>query len=297
MDAKVKVPCQAVVIRYVHDVLTGEALNIGLVLMCPAHNFVQTLFVNSWARITAAFPGADLVVLRRVEDAVQRAVVAWSVPPKKSLLTPPPRVEDVRKFAESVIPPEDAAIQVGPVVSGITANPERTTRELFHRYVGRYAEPYRRVSREDADVWQTFAKKLPDPAVLTRIEPRTLRVAHMEQRFEHAWKNGRWNVAQPLSLDLVEPRSIKDKAMSWVGRIKVLRPSEQDTDVFLLIGLPGRGGRLDVQAAASDALAVLADSLAGEAKVVIEEQSDPMAEKIVRDLKEHPPEPEPAPEK
>jgi hypothetical protein len=36
MDPRVKVPCHAVAVRYVHDATTGEFLNVGVVLRCAA---------------------------------------------------------------------------------------------------------------------------------------------------------------------------------------------------------------------------------------------------------------------
>ena len=66
-----KQPFQAVAVRYVHDVLTGEFLNIGVVLLCPAAPFAGARFISQWSRVTATFPNAELPHVRRLAAAIQ----------------------------------------------------------------------------------------------------------------------------------------------------------------------------------------------------------------------------------
>lgn len=124
----------------------------------------------------------------------------------------------------AVIPPDDAAIQLSPGIRGITADPDRTLTELHERYAERYIpEESHRLARSDGQVWQAFAQRLALRAdLLHRIVPYTLRSRRpggYQYEFENAWKNGKWNVAQPVSLDLVDPRAIREKATQWTGRV------------------------------------------------------------------------------
>jgi hypothetical protein len=57
----VKVPCQAIVVRYVHDIAVGESLNVGVALLCPARDFSGARFLDRWTRVTGAFQDADPV--------------------------------------------------------------------------------------------------------------------------------------------------------------------------------------------------------------------------------------------
>ena len=78
MAEQVKVPCQAVAVRFVADPRTDEFLNVGVVLFCPARRYAAAKFLSSWARVSNAFPEADLVHLRRVKRLFEKACETWS---------------------------------------------------------------------------------------------------------------------------------------------------------------------------------------------------------------------------
>jgi hypothetical protein len=118
------------VVRYAPDPAGGEVLNIGVVLLVPAFSFFGARFVDSWSRITGAFPEADLVHLRRIASTVERACAAAS-DAQLSLV----RVEDVATAFDQIIPVEDASLMRSTPLSGVTADPQRTLDELFGRYV------------------------------------------------------------------------------------------------------------------------------------------------------------------
>lgn len=282
----VKTPFEAVAIRYMHDGRNGEFLNIGVVLLAPGAPFAGVRFLQSWSRITSAFPGAELVVLKRIARAFEKWIAEWSATIGQLPLEP---IASVSKLVAAVLHPDDSSIQVSPTISGITADPQKTLEELFEVYAGRHqSDEPKRPSRDDGDVWKHFAELLNEPSLVRRLQQRhVLRAPHYEFTFENAWKNGRWNVAQPLSLDMVDPRAVREKATSWSGRVLTLRPSEADTNVYFLVGMPGKASPKDVQEAAADALAILGHNLRGEAEILTEDQGEKLAQRIVRDLSAH----------
>lgn len=110
---------------------------------------------------------------------------------------------------------------------------------------------------------------------------------HYELSFDHAWRNGTWNVAQPVSFDMLDPRAIRDKATNWTGRLLTVKPRELDTNVYLLVGMPARDSSAPVREAANDALAILEGTVSREAKIVTEDASEELARKIAEDLAAH----------
>ncbi len=274
-------PCQAVVVRYAPDPSAGEVLNIGVVLLAPQHGFFGARFVDRWKRITAAFPQADLVHLRRLASTVERACATAS-DAQLSLVTP----EDISVAFDAIVPPEDASLVRSPPITGVTADPERTLEELFVRYVVSRAKAPARESRADHQVWTGIASVLRRHGVLGRLQPRTLKGKHYEEQFDAAWKNAQWNVAKPLSFDLVDAHAIVTKAASWVGRIIALEPQAQSTNVHLVIGAPPSDAPADVRQASADGVGLLNDELASRdlATVVPESDADGLAERIKRDL-------------
>ena len=286
MDAQVKAPCQAVAVRYMHDLVTGETLNIGVVVLCPARGFARARFLQSWGRITAAFPRSSPVHLRRVCAAIAEACDRW-VEHSGELFA---GTSDVAALVREALTNE-AGITLSPTISGVTSDPERTLGELFDRNVGRYCEVAEVASRDDADIWQGFARRVRerDASVLSKLQRRTLSSREFPAfrvELEHAWKNASWHAVYPLSLDLTQVRSITLKVSALVSHIDLVAPRAHDTDIALVVGLPSAKADRDVRRAAEDAVALIEKRLRGAAEVVPEEQGDTIAAQMVRDLTE-----------
>lgn len=286
MDARLKLPFEAVAVRYVHDVRTGEFLNIGVVMLCTRGPFAAARFLPQWERVTAAFPGAEIVLLRRLARAFERRCDEWSVEANGQQALRP--VTELATLLQSVMLPDDSSVQFSASITGVTADPERTLAELFLTYAGSTLAGEERASRDDGDVWRDFATtRLANSSLLKQLQRHVVRSPHYDLSFDNAWKNGMWNVAQPVSLDMLEPRTIRDKATSWTGKLLTLRPQEHDTNVYLLVGMPKKDSLSSVREAANDALAILSANIGREAKVVTEDDGEKLAEKIAEDLAEH----------
>lgn len=283
MAEQVKVPFQAVAVRLVADTRTDEFLNIGVVLFCRAQRFAGARFPSSWTRISHAFPTIDLVHMRRIKRLFEKACEGWIAGAEQPPLFK--GVDDVEALLATVLKSDDATIQFSKPISGITANAEAALAELSRLYVGKYDDEGDVDSRNEAMVWQTVVR-LATPEIVRALTKHTLRSAHYEQDFEHSWKNGVWNVAQPLSFDLLDPRSIRDKALLWGSRIRELRPAENDTTVHFVVGMPEDQRSREVKRAADDAYDILKDTTASDnAQLVLEANADDLVKKIEADLK------------
>ncbi len=275
-----KVPCQALVVRFAPNANSGEALNIGVVLVCSERAFLGARFASSLERVKAAF-NADVVVLRRVGKAFEKACEdAVSQLPG---LTP---VNDVVALARSAVRLEEGPIQLSGVISGITADPQRTLDELFRQYVVD-KRVGKRPRRADDAVWRTFAKSVP-PDVRLYLKDRVLEAHNVQLRLDHAWQNGAWKAAIPLSLDMRDPESIREKVMRWSGRLQTVRPWEGDTHIYLLLGEPSASSAQAVLQAAQDAKAILDENFADHSDYIesIEEKdSRKLAEQIATDVR------------
>ena len=280
-----KKPCEAIAIRYVHDVRTGEFLNIGVVLMSPGHDFLGARFINSWARITATFPDAEPVHLRRVARAIEHACERWMVATRTQLAFM--RVDNLDAFLRSVIGFDDASITFSTTISGITADPVVTLNELFFTFAGRHAEQEARRARDEEEVWRNFVSLLPEPNVVMHLAPKQLAVKHYSYTFEHTWVNGQVNAAQPVSFDMLDAQRIREKATQWTGRLRIVRPSDFDLRVFFIIAMPNEGASKQIRSAAFDAMAILEDNLAGEVSLYSEDREHELATKITHDIREH----------
>ena len=277
MDAKLKHPFEALAVRYVHDPRNDEFLNVGVVLVCADRQFVGAKFLSQWSRISNAFSGTDLPLIRKVARAFNHRCDEWMAAAEQLPIEP----WSIEAFLKSVMAQDDGSIRFSAPIDGITSNPQQTLSELFSVYAGAHEDADVKEARQDADVWRTFVNRVSATAV-RRLQQKTIKAPHYELAFDTAWKNGRWHVAQPISLDMVDHRAIRDKAVTWSGRILTLRPEEQDTSVHLLVGMPRDGNA--TSDAANDALAILRENLRDQAHVYTEAEGEKLARKMEQDL-------------
>ena len=54
-----KEPYSYVVLRYIHDVLTGEFVNVGLVMVVPGRPLILSKSRKTFGRIKSVFPDLD----------------------------------------------------------------------------------------------------------------------------------------------------------------------------------------------------------------------------------------------
>lgn len=276
-----KTPCQALLIRYAADPSRGELLNIGVILYAPQAGFLGARFVDSWSRVTKAFPTADPVHLRRVATAVSKSC-SERVGSQLALDAP----ADVVTALRSIVPADDASLSHSHTIAGVTADPTRTLNELFARFVEAEPAPEERRTRNEQEIWRTLNGAFRQRGILNRLVPRTLTGAHYSEEFDAAWKNGHWNVTKPLSFDLTDAHQIVAKAASWSGRILALDPQRQDARVVLVLGMPSADAPEALREAAEHGTALLREQLVKQdlAEVYAESAAEQLAERIARDL-------------
>jgi hypothetical protein len=287
VDDVMLTPCEAVSLRYMHDILTGDFVTIGVVVYSRAHAFIGARVTRTFDRVKGAFPEADDVHLRRIGVAIQEQCEEWRRRYAEELPLGAP--ETFAALLPSLLPVEDAALQFSPITTGVTSDPQRTLDELFARFVGIRTEKPERESRSETDVWRAFTRRLSDPSVVRRLKPFRVTVPHYDFEFRHAWKNGTWHAVQPLSFDLLDAQDIKEKAVAWSGKLNMLRPRDRELEVKMLVALPPNNRPRHVQDAARDAVAILTDTAREHAEVVREDQGDRIARQIVEDLAQHEP--------
>lgn len=281
-----KEPFEAVVVRYAHDARVGEALNLGVVIV-PRVGAPACEFLQSFSRITGAFPGADSVAIRRVTKAIERVVIEAATAQQELALV---REASAAGLVRRALHISDEGIVLSHPVSGLTSDASRTARELFALYVGSDDNVGdARPTRDDADVWRQFAQTLDQEAVRAVQHKQTIRAKRLELVFEQSWRNGRLNVLQPLSFDMADANRISVKAQRWVGGLFAAKEALEDTGVYFLVGLPDEGASQELRQAAADAFEMLSESLAGAlpegVHVVSERDREKLARKIAEDLK------------
>ena len=136
------------------------------------------------------------------------------------------------------LPPSDSPFQFSSAQGGLTSDPEKTLNALYQRYVERYTSRGLRPSRGDEDVWKVYKEPLEKRHVIQYLRPKHIIAPNYDYEFERARKNQLWHAYEPVSFDLVEASSIKDKAKNWLVRMMSLAESNEKFQLHVLLGKP-----------------------------------------------------------
>ena len=190
---------------------------------------------------------------------------------------------DILDIARMVVPQDDSSLQWSPVGSGKTSDPAKTLEDLFRKLVMQYDERHEPNHRDDQDVWNVFSRSLESRHVLERLGEKRITGAVDEVRFSHAWKNGVWHCLEPLSFDLVEPESIKNKARRFIGQIQLVSDTLEPFKVYLLLGEP-----IHKEArAAYDSARKMLDRLPVDHSIFTEADADEVSKIVAAEMDEH----------
>ncbi|MCB4771061.1 DUF3037 domain-containing protein [Ancylobacter sp. Lp-2] len=214
-----KVAYSYTLLRYVHDVLTGEFVNVGVVLFVPATGQLCFKMRTTIGRLKGAFPDIDRVAFVSSMKAVRRGLDHMASREKDAGLF---RTKgDAAAVARQALPPDDSSLQWSPCGTGLTGSPEETLERLFQRFVTRY-DAHTRHRKTDEDVWRPVRQQLEERNIAQCLQEKSIQGGLDEIVFKHAWKNGQWHVYEPLSFDLADADGIKGKAREWLGHLSAV---------------------------------------------------------------------------
>ncbi len=153
-----------------------------------------------------------------------------------------------------MIPHDDAALQWSLSGGGLTESPAAELETLFHETVARHYELTDEARRDDAVIYrEIFSPAFESPVVKPHMSSHEVTAPLASHVFPQAWKNGVWNVYQPLSFDLKQGGTIRNKAHRWESLTRFLSKSPEHPKIHLLLGAPSGEQRKDY-ATAEDVL-------------------------------------------
>lgn len=280
MNTSDRVPYTYTVLRYVHDVGTGEFMNIGVVISSQDGPYLRAKFKSAFGRVKNAFPSLDTEVFKA---RIRQLQASFDDIAEGDLIGKGGRETSVHKVVHSVVPADDSSLQWSPVGSGLSKDLEGTLETLFSKFVTRFDhDAMSEYRKKDEDVWKSFRTELEMRNVLPRLEQKTIEVADDSISFEHAWKNGEWHCYEPISFDLASDRSIKDKAHRWLGQLASVSGSRDAFKVYFLVGKPCN---LKLHRAYEKALSIL--KKAPSTHVIEEDSAKEFSELVASAIQQH----------
>lgn len=226
------------VLRYVHDITTGEFVNVGVALYAREANYLGAICTPRYGRISKVFGDINAEhfrsLMRFIQARFEEHALELHQTPLPFISTP----KNVVEIAQSILPPDDSSLQWSEPGGGFTDDPGATLESLYDRMVQRYEHRTKLSSREDEDIWRNFKRELETRHVLVHLKPKRIVARDYEYEFEHARRNGRWNMYEPISFDLLHAETILDKANRWLGRGVNLKDAPEEFKLYLLLGEP-----------------------------------------------------------
>ena len=274
-------PYSFVVLRYVHDVVSGEFVNVGLVMVVPGREQLRMQSRKTFSRIKNLFPNLDGAAYKHAVEAIDRGMKVVERDLKSEDLSNSNRT--ALDYARRVLPLDDSSLQWSPVGVGLTDDPQKTFDHLYHRFVTRYDRTLQRPKTDD-DVWRLVASKLRELDLDVQLEPKRIEGIADSVEFRHAWKNGRWNVYEPLSFDLAAASNIRNKARRWLGHLAAVKDNaNDDVRLHFIVARPQSESLAD---AYENALGILR-RVPFENRIFEESQIDDVVHRIEMELCEH----------
>lgn len=269
------------VLRYVHDIVTGEFVNVGVALYAPEARYASALCRPTYGRLSKVFPGVNGDSFKNAMRYIQARFERFGDEIANEL--PLRKFESVIDIARSVLPSDDSAMQWSAVGGGRTEDPSREVEKLYERMVMRYEERPSHEGRSDQEVWRNFRRNLEERRLLPLFQPKKISVQDDEIEFEHAWKNGKWHCLEPISFDLASADSIRDKAHRWLGQITSIKTTDEPFTLYLLVGGPQQD---ELRVAFDSALSILR-KIPCENHIFQENQASQLSELIAREAEAH----------
>ncbi len=225
------------VLRYIHDIVTGEFINVGVVLYAPKAKFLSAICTSRYGRLSKMFSNISGDHYRQVARYIQARLeeegerLASELPFDKM-------PKSVMDFTVRVLPIDDSSLQFSPEGYGLTENPHETLEQIYSRYVEKYYEKTEKHSRSDEDIWKVYKRHLEEKRILGNLKPHQIIGTNYDYEFKYCWKNEKWHIHEPVSFDLLEANFITDKANGWLGRITSLVDGGEPFKLNVLIGSP-----------------------------------------------------------
>ncbi len=227
------------IIRYMHDRVTNEFVNVGIVLYQPESKFLKAKTITKYGRISSFFGEVNGSFLLKNLKQFEKEISAIHAQMNVEIGAIHSDGLNLESVTFSVLPKDDSALYCTELKEGIDISGDAALTHIYNRLVGRYNKENPIKLQSDEDVWRKVYKEFFDSYDITpRLKPHSVQTENDTFDFERAWKNGSWHCFQTLNFNLKKDSIIKDKAYKWSAILDELDTTDESIHVYLLTTLP-----------------------------------------------------------
>lgn len=274
-----RTPYTYTVLRYRHDAVAGECVNVGVVMHSAQKGFLESKLSFKYGRLHQVFPDLDSAAFRESLHAIERGVRKLAKRERGDMLA---KLASADSISYNVLHQDDSSFLWSSVGSGVAADLDAELEKLFKRFVT-WHEQEKSAKRSDEDVWKPVRERLVSHQLADRLEKKVVSSDRTSVEFDHTWRNGALHCYQPLSLDLASKESIQDKVARWSGHLFHLRTAAEDFKTYFIVGRPSDP---KLQPAYAAAIAALKDS-PKDPEVYEESQVDEFVKRVEDEMRAH----------
>ena len=270
------------IVRYIHDRITGEFVNVGIVIYMPESRFLESRFVNKFSRLSHFFVDINghslLNALKHFDKEIN--IVAKRLSGNDLF----EGFSSIEEITNSILTKDDSALECSSMNTGIDLSGQAALDDLFERLIDKYNHDAEKDSHDDKYVWRKVYKKhFDDNGITSKLKEHTVHTNHDVIQFDKAWKNGVWNCYQTLSFDLKRTDSIKNKVYKWSGILSELENSNEKLHLYFLTVSPSRNRTIKK---------FIEDTLNRQSKIiqvsiVTEKQAESFAVSVKKEIEAH----------
>lgn len=271
------------VLRYLPDRVSGEFVNLGVVLYNPQDKMLRGKFIGKIGKISEFFPEVNSRYLVKSVKSIQQSVAEISRQLESEFEFE--KYSSLDSITKQVLPKDDSALIFSEVKKTLDINTEVAVKDLFSRLVKIQVTDEDDEIRRDKEVWNKVYKKHFDEYGITKhFRHHKVKTQNDELEFDKAWKNGAWNCFESVSFNLSRPDAIKNKVYKWVGKLDELNSASEPVHIYLLSVLPHEHPELNkfinkkIKSKSTDKTKI---------EIISEEQLEKAAKKIKREIEQH----------
>ena len=224
-------------LRYRHDLATGEFVNVGLVYFDPQTRFLRVRMTERYGRLSDFFGNVSgtflLRGLRKLEADFKK--MTQRLGDELDFAS----FRSVEQLTVAVLPPDDNTLFFSPAFKGWHLNHDTSFEELYERLIARYTDEAIEERHDDSYAWKKVFKKYFDEyGITTQLQERHIKTATDNIEFERTVQNGVCHCFQSISFDLKKKGDVRDKIYRWAGIMDELETADIPLKIYLLSLMP-----------------------------------------------------------
>jgi len=225
------------VLRYIHDIMTEEFVNVGLIIYAPKLKYLNSKSTYKYSRFSSLYgdlPGKYIVKnIKHFENMID--TYSNRINSEVSFK----QYNSIIDITSRILPKDNSSLQLSEIKKGLTLDINRTFEEIFYRYIGKFEKTIIKKSRSDDDAWKNVYKKYFKKYEIDKnLTTHIINTKQDKFIFDYSIKNGVYHCYQPISFDLLDATDIKEKTYKWFGKLNILSTSEEKFKLSLLTLFP-----------------------------------------------------------